>query len=61
MQLQFFGHEKRSNDIIKHLLEAKVLGQGNRGRQLCRCIDNIKHWTGKTLEECTTLIADRIV
>jgi hypothetical protein len=44
----FFGYVKRSNNIIKHLLEGKVPGQRDRGRQRYKWIDKIKRWTGKT-------------
>jgi hypothetical protein len=58
-QLKYFGHIKRHHTLLKTIYEGRVDGKRARGRPRYGWDNNIKTWTGKSLEECTIQARDR--
>jgi hypothetical protein len=58
-KMQYFGHVKRHNTILKELLEGKAEGKRARGRQRTTWESNVATWTGMNLRRCSTLTSDR--
>ena len=58
-QVKYFGHIKRHDTMIKHLLEGKVEGRRARGRPRDKWEGNFKKWTGYSLAVCNTKAKDR--
>ena len=58
-QVKYFGHIKRHDTMIKHLLEGKVKGGRARGRPRDKWEGNFKKWTGYSLAVCNTKAKDR--
>ena len=52
-KLKYFGHLVRHDSLCKHVLEGKVEGKRQRGRQQLIWTDYIKSWTDRTMQECT--------
>ena len=50
-KLQWYGHVSRSSGLAKTILQGTVQGRRKRGRQRKRWEDNIREWTGLTLND----------
>ena len=59
IKLKWFGHLKRRNIPAKMITEGFIPGRRNRGRPSWRWIDDIKAWTGKTINQLNILSKDR--
>ena len=55
----WFGHVTRGNTLSKTVLQGFTSGSRARGRQRRLWIDNLKDWSGKSLEELTRLAENR--
>ena len=58
-KLSFFGHTKRHDGLLRHVLEARIEGSRAVGRPQAVWTDNIKSWTGCSLAVCTRRAQDR--
>ena len=58
-KLLWYGHMKRSNLPVRMIFEGMIPGKRRRGRPIRRWRDDIKEWTGKTVDEFNRLVSDR--
>ena len=58
-KMQYYGHVRRHETIMKKVLEGKMCGRRARGRQRTTWMDNIREWTGLDMAECATAARDR--
>ena len=58
-KLQYFGHIKRHNTILKDVLESKLEGSRSVGRQRLLWTEDIKEWTRMSMTDCTRAAKDR--
>ena len=58
-KLRWFGHVSMSSGLAKTILQGKVKGKGNRGRQKKGWEDNIKEWTGMDFASSTRTAENR--
>jgi hypothetical protein len=58
-KLKYFGHIARHENICKDILEGKVEGKRQHGRQQLMWLDDIKIWTKRTMHECTVEAKNR--
>ena len=58
--LKLFGHIKRSQKgLSKICMEGKVPGKRGRGHPPTRWLDNVKKWTGLTIDKLNIATQDR--
>ena len=50
-KLRWFGHVKRSAGLANRIAQGMVEGARSRGRPKMRWMDNIRGWTGLSVEE----------
>ena len=50
-KLKYYGHVRRHDSLQKHLLEGRLEGIRPRGRPRTTWLDNIRQWTGLTLQQ----------
>ena len=48
-KLKYFGHLQRHDTQQRRLMEGRVDGRRPRGRPRKMWVDNIAHWTGRTM------------
>ena len=60
IKLKWFGHLKRRNIPAKTICEGFIPGKRSRGRPSWRWIDDVKLWTGKSIQELNAMCKDRI-
>ena len=58
-KLSWFGHTLRHDGLCKTVLQGTVEGQRKRGRQRKQWQDNIKEWTGKSIQELNVTARNR--
>ena len=60
-KLTFFGHiiRNKNSRLVPDIVEGKIEGKRGRGRPRICYIDNIKHWTEKSLSEVIQACHDR--
>lgn len=58
-KLSWFGHFSRHNGLCRTTMEGTVEGKRRRGRQRLQWMDNIKKWTGMTVNELKKKAQDR--
>ena len=56
----YYGHtmRKQENFLEKEIMQGTMLGECRRGRPRTAWIDNIKTWTGLTMEESIRMAED---
>ena len=58
--LKLFGHIKRSpKGLVKVCVEGRIPGKRGRGRPPTRWLDNVKKWSGLTIDKLNTATKDR--
>jgi len=60
-KLAYYGHtmRKQENCLEKEIMQGTMPGARRRGRPRTACIDNIKSWTGLSVEESMRMTEDR--
>jgi len=60
-KLAYYGHttRKQKNCLEKKIMQGTMPGAHRRGRPLMAWIDNIKSWTGLSVEESIRMTEDR--
>jgi len=60
-ELAYYGHtmRKQGNCLEKEIMQGAVPGARRRGRPRTAWIDNIKSWTGLSVEESIRMTEDR--
>ena len=58
-KLKFCGHTSRHNSITKHILYGGTEGERPRGRPPRVWLDDVKSWTGLSVEECSAKSHER--
>ena len=60
-KLAYYGHtmRKQGNCLEKEIMQGTMLGVCRRGRPRTAWIDNIKTWTGLSVEESIRMTEDR--
>ena len=60
-KLAYYGHttRKQVNCLEKEIMQGIMPGVRRRGRPRTACIDNIKSWTGLSVEESSRMTDDR--
>ena len=58
-KLRYFGHVKRSNNILTTVVEGKLEGRRPRGRPRNTWMTDVREWTGLPASACTSRAADR--
>jgi len=60
-KLAYYGHttRKQKNCLEKKIMQGKMPGARRRGRPRMAWIDNIKSWTGLSVEESIRITDDR--
>ena len=59
--MSFLRHimRKQGSCLEKEVMQGTMPGASRRGRQRMACMDNIKTWTGLSVEESTRMTDDR--
>jgi len=57
--LKYFGHVVRAENLAADILRGRINGNRSRGRPKRRWSDDVKDWTGLSIQECITLAKDR--
>ena len=60
-KLAYYGHtmRKRGSCLEKEIIQGTMLGARRRGRPRMASMDNIKTWTGLSMEESIRMTEDR--
>ena len=58
-KLRYYGHVKRSNNILTTAVEGKLEGKRPRGRPRNTWMTDVREWTGLPASACTSQAADR--
>jgi len=58
-KLKYFGHVVRAENLSTDILHGRINGNRSRGRPKRRWSDDVKDWTGLSIQECITLAKDR--
>ena len=58
-KLVWFGHVTRHDSISKTIMQGTVRGSRRQGRQRKSWLDNIKEWSGLTVQELLSLAGNR--
>jgi len=60
-KLAYYGHttKKQGSCLEKEIKKGTVPGARRRGRPRTACVDNIKTWTGLSVEESVRMTEDR--
>ena len=58
-KLRYYGHIKRSNNILTTAVEGKLEGKRPRGRPRNNWMTDVREWTGLPASACTSRAADR--
>ena len=60
-KLAYYSHimRKQGRCLEKEIMQGTMLGARRRGRPRTACMDNVKTWTGLSVEESIRMIEDR--
>ena len=58
-KMQLFWHTTRADNLCTAVLHGWISGKKRRGRPRRRWTDDIRHWMGSSVAECTRMAQER--